>query len=85
MPGSKNSSTSDTDNTFIRRIANHFKKPVEKPGDTSEILVVELDSELELDEKDRLMLETLRAAHENCMKNTPDAESDAYNSVRIKV
>lgn len=84
MFGSKSSSISDTDNTFIERIANHFRKPVEK-CDPSEILVVEMDNDLDLNENDRRLIETLRLAHEKCVKNTPKIEADAYKSVRLKV
>lgn len=57
---------SDLDNTFIERIREVI---LNYPGKSREdhIEVVELESDLDLNKKDRQLIAELREAHENCM------------------
>ena len=75
----------DTDNTFIQRIKGIVSSNHGKSSDSSEILVCEVDDELGLSERDQQMIATLREAHERSEKNLHKEESDAYQSVRVKM
>lgn len=57
---------SDSDNTFIERIQGIILKYPGRPREDC-IEVVEFESELDLNKKDRQLIAELREAHENCM------------------